>query len=277
MKKRTLTPEEAYILIDKGTERPFTGEYWNHFEEGIYLCRQCGTALYRSEAKFESHCGWPSFDDELPNAVLRQTDADGRRTEIICAACGGHLGHVFTGERYTEKDTRHCVNSLSIEFVPAKRAVFASGCFWGTQYHFDRAPGVLNTSAGYTGGNAAEPTYRQVCTGTTGHVEAVEVLYDPSHTSFVKLAKLYFETHDPTQRDGQGPDIGSQYLSVLFYQNQEELETAERLIAFLKEQGLDVVTRIEKVQNFWNAEQYHQHYYDKKLGVPYCHIYTQRF
>ena len=284
MELNPLTPEEERVIIHKGTEYPFTGVFNKHYEPGIYNCKRCSAPLYRSDAKFDSGCGWPSFDDEIPGAVKRVPDADGRRTEIVCARCGGHLGHVFLGEQFTPKNTRHCVNSISLTFTPAvaarpktERAIFAGGCFWGVEYFFQQAPGVLSTRVGYTGGRTQNPTYEEVCRGNTGHVEALEVVYDPGVTTYETLARLFFETHDPTQVNRQGPDIGYQYRSAIFYVNDEQRATANRLIELLRGKGYAVVTTVEKAQTFWPAEAYHQQYYQKKNGVPYCHVYQRRF
>jgi peptide methionine sulfoxide reductase msrA/msrB len=158
-----------------------------------------------------------------------------------------------------------------------RKAIFASGCFWGTEYYLQRAPGVVRTTVGYTGGRAENPTYRDVCSGTTGHAEAVEVEYDPDVTSFEDLARLFFETHDPTQVNRQGPDIGTQYRSAVFYLDDGQKEVAERLIALLEEQGLDVATEVTKATHFWPAEAYHQKYYDQTGRQPYCHVYEKKF
>ncbi len=283
-----LTPEEERVIIHKGTEPPFTGKYLNNKEAGRYICKRCGAPLYRSNDKFDSHCGWPSFDDEITGAVKRVPDADGVRTEIICAKCGAHLGHVFVGEGLTTKNIRHCVNSISLVFVPAtrasekekrqtKKAYFAGGCFWGVEYWFKQTPGVIVVHSGYMGGNVKHPTYEQVCTGKTGHAETVEVEYDPAKVSYEDLAKLFFEIHDPTMKNRQGPDIGGQYRSAIFYMDDQQKETANRLMEQLRKKGLDVVTTVERAGDFWQAEEYHQDYYGKKGGQPYCHVRTQRF
>jgi methionine-R-sulfoxide reductase len=120
-KYNKLTPEEERVLVYKGTERPFSGKFYEHKQPGTYICRRCNAPLYRSADKFDAHCGWPSFDDEIAGAVERVPDADGHRIEIVCANCKGHLGHVFEGERLTAKNTRHCVNSVSMDFIPEKQ------------------------------------------------------------------------------------------------------------------------------------------------------------
>jgi len=276
-----LTAEEEQVIIHKGTEMPWTGKYTDQKEDGIYTCKRCSAPLYRSGDKFDSNCGWPSFDDEIPGAVKRLSDADGQRTEIVCANCDGHLGHVFLGEGYTGKNTRHCVNSISLTFEPlmpsTAKAIFASGCFWGTEYHLQKLPGVISTTVGYTGGDKDNPTYKEVCNTNTGHTEAVEVIYDPAKVSYEELAILFFETHDPTQMNRQGPDIGSQYRSGIFYLDDEQKEVAEKLIGVLEEKGYNVATELTSASTFWPAENYHQDYYDNKGSTPYCHFYQKKF
>jgi peptide methionine sulfoxide reductase msrA/msrB len=283
MNYNKLTPEEERVIIHKGTEIPFTGKFYNFKKMGTYTCKRCGAPLYRSDDKFESQCGWPSFDDEIPGAVKHQPDADGHRTEILCANCGAHLGHVFEGEGLTDKNIRHCVNSISLNFIPAEdsmkveKAYFAGGCFWGTEYYLQKAAGVIEAHVGYMGGHKANPTYKEVCSGTTGHVETVEVTFDPAKTTYEELAKLFFEIHDPTQVDGQGPDIGEQYHSVIFYVDEGQKETVEKLIKILEGKGLKIATKLVKAETFWPAEDYHQDYYDHNGKKPYCHVYTKRF
>lgn len=272
-----LTPEEEYVIVNKGTERPFTGKYVHYKGKGLYLCKRCNAPLYRSSDKFESECGWPSFDDEIEGAVRRIRDADGQRTEIICNNCGAHLGHVFAGEGFTAKNTRHCVNSISLDFAPADTVYFASGCFWGTEYYFERAEGVITTDVGYMDGHVDHPTYKEVCTGETGHVETTQVVFDTRKTTYDAMVKLFFETHDFTQVNGQGPDIGPQYLSVLFYANDDQLAVARKYVGILTEKGYKVATTLRPASEFWRAEEYHQNYYTHKNGTPYCHIYRKIF
>lgn len=279
-----LTEKESGVIDSKGTESPFTGKFTYYREKGTYICRKCGAALYYSSDKFNSECGWPSFDDEIAGSVRRIPDADGRRTEIICASCGGHLGHIFTGEKLTLKNVRHCVNSISLDFIPAivdpgryGTAIFAGGCFWGVEYFLQKEPGVISVTSGYTGGHVRSPSYEEVCTGTTGHAEAVKVIYDPSKTSYRRLLRLFLNIHDPEQEGGQGPDIGDQYRSGIYYLNSYQKKIAEEDISLLKSKGYKVVTSVTRASEFYEAEKYHQDYYFNNGKEPYCHKFTERF
>lgn len=288
MNLNKLTKEEERVIIHKGTEAPGIGKYTDTVEKGTYICRQCDAPLYKSESKFHSGCGWPSFDDEIKGAVTKLPDLDGRRVEIICAKCKGHLGHVFTGEGFTQKNTRHCVNSISMKFIPAnstvidgtkkiEKAIFAGGCFWGVEYFFQKANGVISTQVGYTGGQKENPTYKELCAHKTDHLEALEVTYDANVTSYEAMAKLFFEIHDPTQANGQGNDIGSQYISAVFYLDETQKAITEKLIGILTEKNYKIATKLIKATKFWPAEDYHQQYYEKGGGTPYCHRWKAKF
>jgi len=280
---RILSSFEKQVIEEQKTERAGTGVYHDHFAEGVYVCKRCGAPLYLSSHKFLSPCGWPSFDDEIEGAVEQRKDRDGQRIEIICRNCKGHLGHVFTGEGFTQKNLRHCVNSVSMDFIASStedgmlRAFLGGGCFWGVEYFLQKEPGVLRTKVGYMGGNVADPTYEEVCSSLTGHVEVVEVIFDPSIISYENLIKLFFEIHDPFDGGGQGPDRGSQYLSTVFYLTQEQKQMAFDLKRYLEKGGEKVHTRILPASFFYPAEDYHQQYYLKTSKVPYCHRRQKRF
>ena len=309
---------EADVLLRKATEPPYTGEYIDNHAAGTYICRQCGMPLYHSEDKFESGCGWPSFDKEVAGAVRRVPDADGRRVEIVCANCGGHLGHVFEGEGFTEKNTRHCVNSLSMKFVPAgsdeekaalarldnkasapagpagpasaaantaqptaasgctAKAIVAGGCFWGVEDAFQKIPGVCEAVSGYTGGHTVNPSYEDVCRGDTGHAEAVLVRFDPARVSYEQILRRFFEIHDPTQLNRQGPDWGEQYRSAVFYENAEQKAVAQKLMGRLRMLGYNVVTQLAPAGTFYAAEAYHQDF-TRRTGRGACHMSVPRF
>ena len=264
-----LTPEEIHILKNKGTEAPFTGEYNEHFDAGLFICRACENPLYESNTKFNSDCGWPSFDDEIEGAITRYEDSSGRRirTEICCSNCEGHLGHVFAGEQITEKDTRHCVNSLSIRFKPyaqLQKATFGAGCFWSVEKLFKATEGVYLASVGYMGGDTDMPTYNQVCSGTTNHAEVVDLYFNTEKVSYISLLNLFWENHNPTTVNRQGLDSGTQYRSVVFYHNDQQQKEAEQS---KREQQAswenEIVTQILPASAFYRAEEYHQNYLNK--------------
>jgi peptide methionine sulfoxide reductase msrA/msrB len=283
LKTASLTSYESAIICDKATEHPNTGRYTDLEGLGTYLCRNCGLALFRSNHKFHSGCGWPSFDSEIPGCVKRETDKDGHRTEILCTRCHAHLGHVFKGEGFTSLNTRHCVNSASLDFVASvnvqdsEDAILAAGCFWGVEHYLQKLPGVLKTEVGYSGGYKPNPAYKEICNGNTGHLEVIRVVYNPQEVSYAGILKYFFEIHDFTQTNGQGPDLGEQYLSAIFYFNEKQQQVAQQIIKLLSNQGYLVSTAIRPVAVFWLAEDYHQNYYKVNHKQPYCHSWRKIF
>jgi len=294
-----LNPQEARVILTKGTERAFTGAYHDSKEEGLYLCKQCNLPLFSSEDKFDSRSGWPSFDDMIEDNVEELPDADGLRTEIVCANCNGHLGHVFRGEGFTPKMTRHCVNSVSLSFVPAvfteapkantgvqpideyiagkgyeqhAVATFAGGCFWCTEAAFERIEGVVDVISGYSGGKEKYPTYEEVAGKKTSHAEAIMIYYDDQIIDYEILLDIFFVAHDPTQLNRQGPDVGPQYRSAIFYHGQEQKKAAKAFITELDASGKfnkPIVTELAGYSQFWVAEAYHQDYYEAHPENPY--------
>jgi len=272
-----LSKEEKDIIVDKGTEEPFIGEYNNHFEQGIFVCRACSNILYESNTKFDSGCGWASFDDEIPGAIVRYKDNSllRKRTEICCSKCDGHLGHVFHGEKTTIKDTRHCVNSLSIRFIAhnhLSKATFGAGCFWKIQNIFSKINGVYDTQAGYMGGAQKNPTYKQVCSGSTLHAEVVQLTYDSREIDYEKILGIFWNNHDPTTLNRQGNDKGTQYRSVIFYHSSEQKELAlSSLDDYQESFSNSITTQVLNSQEFYRAEEYHQDYI-KKNNLGSCSL-----
>ncbi|MBK7404920.1 MAG: bifunctional methionine sulfoxide reductase B/A protein [Phycisphaerales bacterium] len=273
-----LSPEAYKVTQKAGTEAPFCGNLLDNHKDGVYCCVVCGLPLFSSEAKFTSGTGWPSFFTtfDRDHVVGRPDTSLGMsRTEIECARCDAHLGHVFEdGPEPT--GLRFCLNSASLVFyeqgqerpaaslpVPTETAYFAGGCFWGIEHYFDLGDGVIEAESGFMQGHVEKPSYEQVCDHNTGHAETVRVVFDPKVITYERLLQAFFDMHDPTQVNRQGPDVGDQYRSGIWYASDAQKSAAEAYIKKLTEQHKytrPIATAVEAAKTFYPAEDYHQDY-----------------
>ncbi len=301
--KKKLSSEQFEVTQQCGTEPPFRNAYWDNHKPGIYVDVVSGQPLFSSLDKFDSGTGWPSFTRPLDKAdVVEKSDTElgMERTEVRSSLADSHLGHVFN-DGPAATGLRYCINSAALKFIPVEEmdqagyaqylepfakagliktpihetAILAGGCFWGMEEIIRKIPGVIKTTVGYSGGNLKDPTYEDVCTGTTGHAEAIQVVFDPARLSYEALLDYFFRMHDPTTLNQQHNDVGTQYRSAIFYTSEEQKEAAERVKARWGKSGKfdrPITTEITAATTFYPAEDYHQKYLVKHPGGYTCHV-----
>lgn len=274
---KEILPEDVfYVTRKKGTERPHSSDMCTSFEPGIYACACCGQVLFDSTSKFDSGTGWPSFTQPLDkNAVAYHKDYSFgmTRVEALCNVCDAHLGHVFQ-DGPPPGGLRYCINALALKKVKQniQKIVLGGGCFWCTEAVFQRIKGVLSVKSGYAGGHVSRPVYQEVVSGMTGHAEVVEVTYDADIISLYQILMIHMTTHDPTTLNQQGADKGTQYRSVIYFRNDNEKDIIDKVLAEAQTGYHNpIVTEVKQNIPFFEAEEYHQNYYNLHLNQnPYC-------
>lgn len=275
--KEILTSEQFQIARLKGTERAGSGAFCERHEPGLYGCVCCGTPLFDSRVKFESGSGWPSFYQPVKqNAIgyIKDKSFGMTRVEVVCNTCDAHQGHVFP-DGPEPSGLRYCINSASMQLLEDNKneatAVIGGGCFWCTEAVFQRVLGVSHVASGFSGGQIKNPTYREVCSGRTGHAEVIKITYDPEVLSYADLLRIFFSTHDPTTMNRQGYDQGSEYRSVIFFRDDEEKKVAEEVMIEMKDYFDDpIVTELNRYEAFYLADLDHQNYYNENRNQGYC-------
>jgi peptide methionine sulfoxide reductase msrA/msrB len=272
-----LTGEQYRVTRQKGTERAFSSQMCSLFEPGVYACVCCDTLLFDSNEKFESGTGWPSFTQPLKlNVIAYHSDTSHgmQRIETTCNTCEAHLGHVFP-DGPEPSGLRYCMNAVAIKKINKhlQKATFGGGCFWCTEAIFKQLIGVVSVESGYSGGQVINPSYREVCTGTTGHAEVIQITFNASEISYRDLMRIHLSTHDPTQLNQQGADKGTQYRSIILTHDTEQERIAKEVITEMQDLfKKPIVTEIKPFKSFYKADEAHQNYYANNPEAHYCKI-----